>query len=331
MHSQDSVASTLAGNISTTRSTRSTQADVGQQVGFLALPREMRDKVYFNLVVASDPVQYDKGFKTLSRSDTFTVTALMWMFEEWSNSQIARETREAFYQHNVFLIYTHDIRVLLEAKVHAMCFEVAEGAEPNVYSAPFEASAYVRNLAVRVGWHTSGGWFTDSCCIGPSEDLRLLLNWDSLRSVIIDARFGAWPYGRPQGIYWYLLEEMKEKWGNEFKIYNDQTRCEDTRRYTSDRDDLSIIWLPREIEWARTGGISNEQIEVNEDEETQTHEESDEEHEEDKGGKEDQGENGKVVQDVGQEEAEVEADEDEEEGFRGEEAHSREWNAWESW
>ena len=267
MHSQDSVASKLAGNISTTRSTRSTQADVGQQVGFLALPREIRDNVYFNLVVATDPVQYDEDFRTLSRSDTFSPTALMWMFEEGSNSQVAQESREAFYQHNTFLIYTHDIPALLEAKVHAMVFEVAEDAELSFYCAAFEAGAYVRNLAVRVGWHTSDGWFTDSCCVDPANDLQLLLDWDSLRSVIIDARFGAWTYGYPQGIGWDLLEEMKEKWGTEFRIYNDQMRSQDTRRYTSGRNDLSITRLAREIEWARTGRISDEQTEVNEDEE----------------------------------------------------------------
>ncbi len=251
-----------------------------------------------------------------------------------------------------------------------MVFEVAEDAELSFYCAAFEAGAYVRNLAVRVGWHTSDGWFTDSCCVGPANDLQLLLDWDSLRSVIIDARFGAWTYGYPQGIGWDLLGEMKEKWGTEFRIYNDQMRSQDTRRYTSHRNDLSITRLQREIEWARTRRISDEQTGVNEDEETdfgwdagtiaedededvdededeeegeneeeegededegtQTHEESDEEYEEETGGKEDQGEDGKVVQDVGQEEAEVEADEDEEEGWSGEEAHLAEGNPWES-
>ena len=72
-----------------------------------------------------------------------------------------------------------------------------------------------------------------------------MLEQAGLRSVIIDARFGAWPYGEPQGIEWSLLEEMNTKWGKEFRIYNGQTLGSDTRRYPSDRRELSDILLPR--------------------------------------------------------------------------------------
>ena len=250
---------------------------VGDQehVGFLSLPREVRDQIYHNLVVAEDPIQYSENFESLSRSDTFADTAMKWMFDVESNSQIAEETREIFYQHNTFLVYTHDIPALLNTKTHAMKFQAGKGLETiTTYCTPFEAGAWVRKLAVRVGWHASGGWFTDSCCCYPAGHLRLLLQRVSLRSVIIDARFGAWSYGIPQGMGWDLLEEMKTKWGKEFRIYNDQRLEGDTRRYTSDRVELSDILLPRSrfcynADEAETAGGNSEQEEASEDDESE--------------------------------------------------------------
>ncbi|KAF6232125.1 hypothetical protein HO173_009719 [Letharia columbiana] len=148
--------------------------EVRQQVGFLTLPREIRDHIHLNLIVVEHPIQYDTQFKSLSRSDTFTDRAIMWMFEVASNTQIAREARETFYQHNTFLIYTHDIPARLSAKVHTVSFGAADGVEPTTYSTPFEAGAWVRKLAVRVGWHASGGWFPDECCRNPAHDLEPL-------------------------------------------------------------------------------------------------------------------------------------------------------------
>ena len=211
----------------------------GEHAGFLTLPREIRDHIYLDLVVTADPIQYDENFTTLSHNDTFAHNAMMWMFETRSNSQIARETCEAFYQHNTFLIYTRDIPTLFRTKSHAMLFE--DGGELQIYSTRFEAGLWVRKLAVRVGWHASDSWFPDPCCLEPAEDLRVLLVWDSLQSVIIDARFGAWSYGYPQGIGWNLLAEMKRKWGKHFKIYNDQTTLGDTHRYDGDRRDISSL------------------------------------------------------------------------------------------
>ena len=242
-----------------------------ENAGFLSLPREVRDQIYLNLVVAEDPIQYDEKFETLSRRDTFTDTAMKWMFDVESNSRIAEEIREIFYQHNTFLIYTHDIPTLLNTRVHAMSFGGGKGVETKItYRTPFEVGPWVRKLAVRVGWHASGGWFTDSCCCYPAKDLRLLLERASLRSVIIDARFGAWSYGIPQGIGWDLLEEMRTKWGKEFRLYNDQTLGGDTRRYTSDRRDLSDVWLPRNrssrsSEGAETASDHSEQEEASEE------------------------------------------------------------------
>ena len=246
-----------------------------RDVGFMSLPREVRDQIYLNLVVAEDPIQYSEKFAFLSRSGTFADTALKWMFDAESNSQIAEETRETFYQHNTFLIYTHDIPALLSTKTHATLFAAGKGLETTVtYSTPFDAGVWVRKLAVRVGWHASGGWFTNSCCRNPAQDLRLLLERDSLRSVFIDARFGAWSYGIPQGIGWDLLEEMNTKWGKEFRIYNDQRLESDTRRYSSNRLDLSDILLPRDrssqnSDGAETASDSSGQEEINEEDEAE--------------------------------------------------------------
>lgn len=246
-----------------------------ENVGFLSLPREVRDQMYLNLVVAEDPIQYSETLDSLSRSDTFADTALKWMFDVESNSRIAEETRETFYQHNTFLVYTHDIPTLLNTRVHAMSFGTGRGIETTTtYSTPFNAGAWVRKLAVRVGWHASGGWFTDSCCVNPAHDLRLLLERDSLRSVIIDARFGAWSYGIPQGIGWDLLMEMNTKWGKGFRIYNDQGLKGDTRRYGSDRQELSDILLPpnrssQNTDEAETASGISEQGETSEDDEVE--------------------------------------------------------------
>ena len=228
----------------------STARAAGEQekVGFLSLPREVRDRIYLNLVVADDPIQYSEKFESLSRSGTFADTAMKWMFDAGSNSRIAEETRQTFYQYNTFLVYTHDIPALLDTRTHAMSFAAGKGLETTIiYSTPFDAGDWVRNLAVRVGWH-SGGWYTSSCCCYPASDLTRLLGHASLRSVIIDARFGAWSYGVPQGINRSLLKEMNNKWGKEFRIYNDQKLEEDTRRYTSDRCDLTDIWFSPNLE-----------------------------------------------------------------------------------
>lgn len=199
-------------------SPRMIATEVRQQVGFLTLPREIRDHIHLNLIAVEHPVQDDTQIKSLSRSNTFTDRAILWMFEVASNTQIAREARETFYQHNTFLIYTHDIPTLFSAKVHTVSFGATDGVEPATHSTPLEAGAWVRKLAVRVGWHGSGGWFPDECCRNPARDLRTLLKSDGLRSVIVAAKFGAWSYGYPQNIGWDLLEEMNEKRGKESKI-----------------------------------------------------------------------------------------------------------------
>lgn len=323
-------------------------ADDTDRVGFLTLPREVRDNIYLNLVVTADPIQYDENFQTLSRSDTFAKTALMWMFETGSNRQIAQETRETFYQHNTFLIYTHDIPKLLEAQTHAMSLKVEGDAEPMIYRTRFEAGPWVRKLAVRVGWHTSGGWFPDSCCLNPGEDLRVLLQWDSLRSVIIDARFGAWSYGYPQGIGWKLLKMMNNKWGEQFKIYNDQTLSMDTRQYTSDRRDLSGIFDQQdqssqesEEEKIRSEGGEQENVYYDEevglwqdvetgpeDEDERSEEDDEEEEEEDKEEEEleeeQQEEEGAAHSGSSEEETEEEADEREVEAWSGDDVASEE-------
>ena len=245
---------------------------------FSDLPREIRDFIYLDLVVATDPIQYEARFETLCRSNTFAHTALMWTFEHGSNSQIAQEARESFYRHNTFLIYIHDIPILLGAKAHEMSFAGVEGAEPTVYSTPFEAAAWVRKLAVRVGWHASGRFLPDACCLGPAHDLNKLLRWDSLQSVIIDASFGSWPYGYPEGIEGSLLGMMNEKWGGNFRIYNDGNLRTDTRRYTSDRWDLSNRWTlygetDEEVEKSENvpeSGTGNEEAALGQTSDTET-------------------------------------------------------------
>lgn len=180
----------------------------------------------------------------------------------------------------------------------------------------------MRKLAVRVGWHTSGGWFPDECCLSPASDLRILLESDSWRNVIIDAKFGAWSYGYPQGIRWELLEEMKEKWGKNFRIYNDQTLSRDTRRYTSDRRDFSDRWLPEdqsshEAEEAEAEGRNDEQGSFEHEVLERWGEIEDVD--------EDAGEEKVVVQENTAEEDET--DGDNEEALSGEETELEEWNA----
>ena len=48
-----------------------------QKIEFLTLPHELRDQIYCHLIVAADPIQYDKNFQTLSDNNTFTTTAMM--------------------------------------------------------------------------------------------------------------------------------------------------------------------------------------------------------------------------------------------------------------
>ena len=315
-----------------------------ENLGFLSLPREVRDQIYLNLVVAEDPIQYSENFETLSRKGTFAETAMKWMFDIESNSQIAEETREIFYQHNTFLIYTHDIPALFHKRTHAMLFAGGRGLDTIVtYSTTFDAGAWVRKLAVRVGWHASGGWFTDSCCCYPAEHLRLLLERTSLRSVIIDARFGAWSYGIPQGIGWDLLEEMNTKWGKEFKIYNDQTLGGDTRRYTSNRVDLSDILLPRhrsspKSEEAETASENSAQAEASEDDEAQqpeyaetAAESEDEEREESIEDRDDYWERQGAARSIASEgHTEEGSDENESEGWSGDEPAQGAWSVGEN-
>ena len=258
MFSESTIAIAPTEQPSGTSVPHTVASDSQEEVGFLTLPREIRDHIYFSLVVAADPIQYDEQFETLSHRDTFAKTSLMCMFEDASNAQIAQEARETFYEYNTFLIYTHDIPALLGAKVHTMSFEDAVDSKRTVLSTPFEAGTWVRKLAVRVGWHASGGWFPAACCLNPAHDLRTLLKWEGLRSVIIDARFGSWSYGYPQGIGWELLEEMNKKWGKGFRIYNDQTLGGDTRRYTSDRRDLSNRWLLEDQSSEEVGEVEAE-------------------------------------------------------------------------
>ena len=156
-----------------------------------------------------------------------------------------------------------------------MVFGAAEGIHQLLNSTAFNAGAWVRKLAVRVGWHSSSGWLPDQCCQTPARDLSTLLESDGLQSVIIDARFGAWPYGYPQGIGWDLLRQMKGRWEKDFKIYNDQGPCSDTRRYTSGRRDLTDGWpvggdgSGQEAEESEAGASDGEPARAEDDEEVE--------------------------------------------------------------
>ena len=86
---------------------------------FNALPRELRDQIYGQVLVSPFPIQFSNVLGPMVSDPDFLGPMAM-LFAWASNGQIADEACEMFYQCNTFLVHCEDLPTFLGAKIHRM-------------------------------------------------------------------------------------------------------------------------------------------------------------------------------------------------------------------
>ncbi len=86
---------------------------------FNALPREIRDQIYGQVLVSPLPLQFSNVLGPMV-CDPDLLGAMAMLFSWASNRQIADEACEIFYQRNTILVHCEDLPILLGAKIHRM-------------------------------------------------------------------------------------------------------------------------------------------------------------------------------------------------------------------
>ncbi len=85
----------------------------GPKAHFMSLPREVRDRIYEQVVVASQPIRFDPFYGPLAQM----VEGLNLLYGWDTLRQITQEACEIFYQRNIFEVSCPDLSLLLSANM----------------------------------------------------------------------------------------------------------------------------------------------------------------------------------------------------------------------
>lgn len=97
----------------------------GAKANFMSLPRELRDNIYEQLVVTSQPIRFDQLFGPLA----YGIQGLNLLYGWDVLRQITQEACEIFYQRNVFEVFCDDLALLLGANIHQWALHEYRTAE----------------------------------------------------------------------------------------------------------------------------------------------------------------------------------------------------------
>ena len=180
---------------------------------FNCLPRELRDKVYSQVLVSPLPIQFNNVLDPMV-CDPDLLAAPMAMLFAWASSRrIADEACEIFYQRNTFLVYCEDLPTFLEGKIHRMPLidvgQLIHNAEPT-FTRSFDIREWVTNIDVIIEQNTT------NYSRYLAHELQCLLRCPRLRNLTIKT-------GRNTVMSWEkewtgVLKELQLKVGQGLKV-----------------------------------------------------------------------------------------------------------------
>jgi len=180
----------------------------GANAHFMSLPRELRDHVYEELVVTSQPIRFDQLFGPLA----YGVEGLNLLYGWDILRQITQEACEIFYQRNIFEVFCDDLPLLLGANIHQWalheypdCRDWLKDSLPHY----FDTKLHVMNLKIPVPEHRRSARLAD--------DLGCLLCCDRPQNVTLEFRWTTW-----QGLdddSKLVLERLQRKLGDRLDVH----------------------------------------------------------------------------------------------------------------
>jgi len=155
----------------------------GAKANFMSLPRELRDNIYEQLVVTSQPIRFDQLFGPLA----YGIQGLNLLYGWDVLRQITQEACEIFYQRNVFEVFCDDLALLLGANIHQWALHEYPDCRDWLEDSPphhFDTKLHVMNLKIMVPEHRRS--------LSLAEDFGCLLCCERPKNVTMEFRWFTW-------------------------------------------------------------------------------------------------------------------------------------------
>ena len=150
-------------------------------VCFLSIPREIRDLVYENLLISSEPINFNR-FSGPLVYDIDTGLLRSWAVIP----QVAHEACGIFYRRNTFVILDGDLHSFLHSNLSSWVLHAPSSDPRRRQSVKTNVQPWLSNIEV----FQEQSMVTDYRELG--EGLRYLLACPRLQSVVIDTGRGFW-------------------------------------------------------------------------------------------------------------------------------------------
>ena len=150
-------------------------------VKFLSIPREIRDLVYENLLISSEPINFNR-FSGPLVYDIDTGLLRSW----GAIPQVAHEACGIFYQRNTFVILDGDLQSFLHSNISCWVLHAPSSDPHRQQSIQINVNAWLSKIEI----FQEQSMFTDYRELGAG--LRYLLACPRLQSVVIDTGRGFW-------------------------------------------------------------------------------------------------------------------------------------------
>ena len=148
---------------------------------FLSIPREIRDLVYENLLISSEPINFNR----LSGPLVYDIdTALLGLWE--TIPQVAQEACGIFYQRNTFVVLDCDLHSFLHSNITSWVIHAPSPDPRRQQSVNINVKPWLSKIEII----QEQSMFTDYRELGAG--LRYLLACPRLQSMVIDTGRGFW-------------------------------------------------------------------------------------------------------------------------------------------
>ena len=123
----------------------STSSGVGTigAVSFMSIPREIRDLVYGNLLISSEPINFNR----LSGPLVYDIdTGLL---RSWATiPQVAQEACGIFYQRNTFVVLDGDLHSFLHSKISSWVLHAPSPSSRRQQSLEIKVNAWLSKIEI---------------------------------------------------------------------------------------------------------------------------------------------------------------------------------------
>ena len=150
-------------------------------VNFLSMPREIRDLVYENLLISSEPINFNR-FSGPQVYDINTGLLGLW----GTVPQVAQEACAIFYRRNTFVVLDGDLHSFLHSNIISWVLHALSPGPHRQQSVNINVNVWLSKIEIL----QEQSMFTDYRELGAG--LRYLLACPRLQSVVIDTGRGFW-------------------------------------------------------------------------------------------------------------------------------------------